>query len=110
MLIGRFWKTKLPWILVFEVATSVESFQSKLSQQALRHLQGTEFKTMDADESLELMFRAATAPEVERSLWISSALSKTLLDRQKHNIQSVRSFMQSCKVNSPILPKVYACS
>ena len=99
----RFWKTKLPWILVFEIATSVENFQSKFSQQALQHLQGTEFEMMDADDSLELMFRAATAPDVERSLWMSSALSKTLLDRQKHNIQSVQSFVQSYKVKPPIL-------
>ncbi|MCJ1310954.1 hypothetical protein MMC25_004623 [Agyrium rufum] len=93
----RSWKDRLPLVLLFEVATSTENFQQKLPQSILRHLTGTEFETMDAEESLELIFRAVTAPDVERSLWLSPALSKTLLDRQTQNIQSAQALIESCK-------------
>ena len=57
---------------------------------------------MDAEESLELIFRAITAPDAERFLWLGPALSKMLLDRQTENIQSAQALIESCKVGELI--------
>ena len=94
------WQGRIPLILIFEIGTSIDLFQEKLSRATIRRLQGVSFEMKDAAETLEMMFRTATAPEESRSLYIGAGLLKMFLDRQIEHVQSVQAFMQSLKVSS----------
>ncbi|MCJ1242868.1 hypothetical protein MMC30_000064 [Trapelia coarctata] len=91
------WQGRIPFVLLFEIATSVELFQEKLPRATIRRLQGTSFETKDAAETLELMFEAFTSPRQSRLLYIGPNVSKMLLDRQMEYTQSAQAFIGSLK-------------
>ncbi|MCJ1384856.1 hypothetical protein MMC17_007974 [Xylographa soralifera] len=91
------WQGRIPFVLIFEIGTSIDLFQEKLSRATIRRLQGISFETKDATETLEMMFRTVTAPEESRSLYIGAGLLKMFLDRQIEHVQSVQAFIQSLK-------------
>ncbi|MCJ1391720.1 hypothetical protein MMC18_004585 [Xylographa bjoerkii] len=91
------WQGRIPFILVFEIGTSIDLFQEKLPRATIQRLQGTSFETKDAAETLELMFRTVTGPDESRSLYIGAGLLKMFLDRQMEHVQSVQTFIQSLK-------------
>ncbi|MCJ1287384.1 hypothetical protein MMC26_006733 [Xylographa opegraphella] len=91
------WQGRIPFVLVLEIGTSIDLFQEKLSRATIRRLQGTSFEMKDAVETIEMMFRTATAPGESASLYIGAGLLKMFLDRQIEHIQSVHAFMQSLK-------------
>ena len=92
------WLDRIPFVLVFEVATSVELFQEKLSRHALRLLSATVFEAKSSTEILDLLFRCATSPDETRFLWLGANASKLLLDRQTEHIQSARGFITAMQV------------
>lgn len=93
------WQDRIPFLLIFEIATSIELFQEKLSRQTICHLQGTAFEGRDASEILDVLFKSATTREGTKGLWIGSGASKLLLDRQTEHIPSANSFITSLKVS-----------
>jgi len=92
------WQGRIPFVLLFEIATSVELFQEKLPRATIRRLQETAFETEDAAETLELMFESATMPRESRVLYIGPNVFKMLLDRQMEHTQSAQAFIGSLKV------------
>ena len=92
------WQGRIPFLLLFEIATSVELFQEKLPRATIRRLQGTSFETKDAAETLELMVESATASDTTRFLFIGPNVYKMLLDRQMEYTQSAQAFIGSLKV------------
>ena len=92
------WLDRIPFVLIFEVATSVELFQEKLSRHALRLLRATVFEAKSSTEILDLLFRCATSPDETRFLWLGANTSKLLLDRQTEHIQSARGFVTAMQV------------
>ncbi|MCJ1478915.1 hypothetical protein MMC13_007599 [Lambiella insularis] len=91
------WQERIPFILVFEIGTSVDLFQEKLSRSTLRHLRGSIFETKNVAETLELAFGAATDCHNPRSLFIGASLYKVFLDRQMENSQNPQAFVESLK-------------
>ena len=74
-----------------------------MSQATMRYLDGVAFESVDAEQSLERMFEAATSPDIHRLMWIGPGLSKLMLDRQLEHIQSANAFTQASKVSSSLL-------
>ena len=70
--------------------------QDKLTQAAIRSLQGTEI--IVAQSETEDLFRAAASPEDTRVLWLGPGLSRVMIQRQDESIQSVSLFVQAVKV------------
>ena len=99
----RSWSDRIPSVFLLEIATSIENLQEKMSQATMRHLDGVAFESIDAEESLERIFKAATFPDVHRSMWIGPGPSKLILDRQLEHVQSVNAFIQASKVSSSLL-------
>ncbi|MCJ1417094.1 hypothetical protein MMC32_003433 [Xylographa parallela] len=91
------WQGRIPIVLIFEIGTSIDLFQEKLSRATVRRLQGVSFETKDAGETLEMMFRTVTAADDSRSLYVGAGLLKMCLDRQFEHVQSVQAFIQSLK-------------
>lgn len=47
------WTDRIPLVLLFGIATSIDSLQAKLSRKAVRCIQGTRFDTVPASRALE---------------------------------------------------------
>lgn len=88
---------RIPLVLLFGIATSVESLQEKLSQSTLRHLEGVQFDVERPDESLEQIFRSTCGRTC--TLRLGSNLSKMLLDRNRDSVQSLQSFTVALKAS-----------
>ena len=86
-------------MFLFEIAVSIDNFKVKMARAAMRHLRGVALEATSAEQTTELMFKAVTAPENPRSMWIGPGISKALLDRQLEHIQSSQAFIQALKVS-----------
>lgn len=93
------WQGRIPFILVFEIGTSVDLFQEKLSRSTLRRLRGRSFETRNAMETLDVVFGAATDCHNPRSLFVGANLYKMFFDRQMEKIQDPQAFVESLKVS-----------
>jgi hypothetical protein len=50
------WLDRLPFVLLFGIATSAESFEDRLSGKSLRYLDGEKFDVTQSDEIIEKLF------------------------------------------------------
>ena len=96
--ISSSWQDKIPLILVFETATSIELFQEKLPRAAIRRLRGTSFLARDPIETLELMFRCGTSPTTPGLFFLGASVCKMLMDRQIEYAHGTRALIQALKV------------
>lgn len=93
-MVSSCWKDRIPFVLLFGIATSCKLFQSNLSRSAIRSLEGRQFdiERADPEELLKMIHREP------RSIFLGSGLCKSLVDRQKDFIQSPQSLIQAIKV------------
>lgn len=91
------WHARIPFVLLFGIATSTESLQDRLSRSALRCLEGKEFDVVQTDKLLEQVF-LSTIDSSERSIWMGPGLVSMLLDRQKDHVQNITEFVDALKV------------
>jgi origin recognition complex subunit 3 len=94
----RIWSNRIPLLLLFGIATSVENLQDRLSQKAARCLTGQQFDVIQSDEILEQTF-AAAAIQGEPKLWMGPQLSNMLLQRHHENLLSSQDFVDSLQVS-----------
>ena len=91
------WNDRIPFILLFGIATSVGIFQEKLSQTTLRLLlQGSEFEVNQLD--VEALFKAVTYPDHSSSPWLGARLSRMILQRHRDHVQTSTDFIRTVKV------------
>lgn len=93
------WSNRIPFVLLFGIATSVEHFEEKLSKDTIRYLDGSTFDVHQVD--IEVIFKAFHSEQP--ILWVGPGLSKTILQRQKDYIQSHSTFINSLKVTTIVL-------
>lgn len=85
------WLDRLPFILLFGIATSADSFEDRLSGRSLRYLEGERFDVTQSDDILEKLF-SATVASLDNRLFIGPQLCRRMLDRQKDHVQNVQDF------------------
>jgi origin recognition complex subunit 3 len=90
------WLDRLPFVLLFGIATSAESFEDRLSGKSLRYLEGQKFDVTQSDEIIEKMFRVTVASS-GTPLRIGPNLCRRMLDRQKDHVQNVQDFSDGLK-------------
>ena len=90
------WNDRIPFILLFGIATSVDLFQEKLSQTTLRLLHGSEFEVNQLD--VEALFKAVTYPDLSSSPWLGAGLSRMILQRHRDHVQTSTDFIRTVKV------------
>jgi origin recognition complex subunit 3 len=81
------WLDRIPFVCLFNVATSVEFLQERLSRSAVRCLDGRLFDAAPSSAETQLVFSAITHPETR--LWLGPTLLASALERQSDYIQSV---------------------
>jgi origin recognition complex subunit 3 len=90
------WLDRLPFVLLFGIATSAESFEERLSGKSLRYLEGEKFDVTQSDEVIEELF-SATVASTDVRLHVGPALCRRMLDRQKDHVQNVQDFCDGLK-------------
>ncbi|KAF1830328.1 origin recognition complex subunit [Decorospora gaudefroyi] len=90
------WLDRLPFVLLFGLATSAENFEERLAGNSLRFLEGQKFDVIQSDEIIEKLLHATVASTDVR-LHIGSNLCRRMLDRQKDHVQSTQDFCDGLK-------------
>ncbi|TVY35860.1 Origin recognition complex subunit [Lachnellula subtilissima] len=90
------WMDRIPFTLLFGIATSVELFQERLSRAASRCLYGFRFDVEQTSSILERIFQSAVANS-KASLRLGSEIVASLMERQHDHVQSVQSFIVALK-------------
>lgn len=82
-------------MILFNIATSIELFQEKLSRDAIRRLEGAEFRVERLD--VEEVFQ--TINDYCSTLWLGPRLSDQTLQQQRDYIQSPLALKEAVKVS-----------
>lgn len=81
------WHGRIPFACLFNVATSVEFLQQRLSNSAVRCLDGRVFDAELSADEVEQVFEAITSSEA--AVWLGPSLASHMLERQSDYIQSI---------------------
>ncbi|KAH7399577.1 origin recognition complex subunit [Pyrenochaeta sp. MPI-SDFR-AT-0127] len=90
------WLDRIPFVLLFGIATSAESFEDRLSGKSLRYLQGDKFDVTQSDDIIEKLF-SATIASTGIQLRMGPNLCRRILDRQKDHVQNIQDFCDGLK-------------
>ena len=88
---------RIPVILLFGIATSIDLFQEKLSQATLRLLRGTHFEVNQLE--IDDLFKAVVKPVQPFNLWLGAGLSRLILQRHRDYVQTASDFIRTIKVS-----------
>jgi len=89
---------RIPFVILFGIATSVELFHERLPRSASRCLYGVQVDVEQTSSILERIFQKAVANS-GASLRLGPDLVSNLMERQHGHVQSVQSFIVALKVN-----------
>lgn len=92
----RSWRPRIPFTLLFGIATSVELLQSRLLKSACRHIYGAQFDGVQRESTLETIFTAAIASS-DLPVRMGPAVLKWMLDRQRDQVAGIQLFVSSLK-------------
>lgn len=81
------WRDRIPFVCLFNIATSVDFLQQRLSRAAVQSLDGELFDAAPSTGEVQLVFSAITQPDTR--LWIGPTLFASALERQSDYIQSI---------------------
>ncbi|KAI7082771.1 hypothetical protein KC356_g8097 [Hortaea werneckii] len=90
-----YWQDRIPFVLLFSVATSVEFLQQRLSREAIKCLDGRLFDVAPSGEVLEQMMNTITS--TDPPIYIGPTVMGMALERQSDYIQSIDSFVDALK-------------
>ncbi|KAL7629340.1 Origin recognition complex subunit 3 [Parahypoxylon ruwenzoriense] len=85
------WLNRIPFTLLFGIATSVELFQARLLKSTCQCLYGDQFDVEQSTSIVDKIFKAAVAHS-EASLRLGSSLLYSLLERQQDQVSSIPVF------------------
>jgi origin recognition complex subunit 3 len=97
---------RIPFVLLFGVATSLDLFRERLSRTASRFLDGVQFDVAQTSSVLERIFQKAVAGS-EAPLRLGTVLVSTLMERQHDHVQSIQSFIAALKVSLQVVYSVH---
>jgi origin recognition complex subunit 3 len=92
------WVDRIPFVLLFGIATSVDLFHERLSRAASRCLYGAQFDVEQISLILERVFQKAIAGS-KAPLRLGPTLVSSLMERQHDHVQSVQAFTAALKVS-----------
>ncbi|KAK0309448.1 Origin recognition complex subunit 3 [Friedmanniomyces endolithicus] len=89
------WQNRIPFACLFNIATSIDFLQQRLSKAAVKALAGQVFDVALSSAEIEQVCEAMF--DTDTPLWIGSGLVSTMLERQHDYIVSVDSFVAAVK-------------
>lgn len=87
---------RIPFTLLFGVATSVDLLQARLLKSACQLLYGAQFDVVQTNAILERVFKPAVAGS-DVVLRLGPSLLQSLVDRQHDHVAGIHSFLSSLK-------------
>ncbi|KAL1890407.1 Origin recognition complex subunit 3 [Sporothrix stenoceras] len=90
------WLDRIPFVLLFGVATSVDLFQARLPKQAAHRLSAAQFDVAPSSAVLDRLVRRAVAA-ADVPLRIGPSLLRSLAERQDEQVTGVSVFVNSLK-------------
>ncbi|CAK7215277.1 Origin recognition complex subunit 3 [Sporothrix curviconia] len=90
------WLDRIPFVLLFGVATSVDLFQARLPKQAAHRLTAAQFDVAPSSAVLDRLVRRAVAA-ADVPLRIGPSLLRSLAERQDEQVTGVSVFVNSLK-------------
>ena len=88
---------RIPFALLFGIATSVELFHERLSRAASRCLYGAQFEVEQTSEIFEEIFEKVIAG-LDAPLRLGPGILSSIVERQHDHVQSVQAFTAALKV------------
>ncbi|KAI9741091.1 MAG: hypothetical protein M1834_002804 [Cirrosporium novae-zelandiae] len=89
------WLDRIPFVLLFGIATSIDLFHEKLLRSTIRQMEGRAFEVESAEKALNSIFIATIRQELSGRMWLGPGLSNMLLERQRDHLQSPQAFTRS---------------
>ncbi|KAI9725181.1 MAG: hypothetical protein M1828_003362 [Chrysothrix sp. TS-e1954] len=83
--------------LVFGIASSLELFEDRLSNTAIRCIDGQQFSLPAATTMFDSVFETCVSSDDILPLQIGPGLCESLIDRQTNHLQSVENFVRAIK-------------
>ena len=93
------WLDRIPFVLLFGIATSVDLFHERLSRAATRCLYGTQFDVEQTSSVLETIFQRVVAG-LGAPIRLGAGLASSLVERQHDHVLSIQAFIASLKVQT----------
>ncbi|EGX90629.1 origin recognition complex subunit [Cordyceps militaris CM01] len=90
------WRPRIPFTLLFGIATSVELLQARLLKSTCRQIYGGQFDDVQTDTILESVFKGAVAAS-DVPVRLGAPLLRWMLDRQRDQVAGIQSFISSLK-------------
>ncbi|KAG6008948.1 hypothetical protein E4U21_003498 [Claviceps maximensis] len=90
------WRPRIPFTLLFGIATSVDLLQARLLKSACRLIYGGQFDGVQTANILETVFKGAVA-SADVPLRLGPSLLQSMLERQHEQVAGIQSFISSLK-------------
>ncbi|POR31822.1 Uncharacterized protein TPAR_07934 [Tolypocladium paradoxum] len=90
------WRPRIPFTLLFGIATSVELLQARLLKSACRLIYGAQFDCVQTGTILEAVFKGAVAAG-DVPLRLGALLLRGMLGRQHDQVAGIQAFISSLK-------------
>ncbi|KFA74810.1 hypothetical protein S40288_03511 [Stachybotrys chartarum IBT 40288] len=90
------WRPRIPFVLLFGVATSVDLLQARLLKAACRVIYGAQFDVVQTSTILETVFQTAVAA-CDVPLRLGASTLRGMLDRQHDQVAGIQAFIASLK-------------
>ncbi|EEQ88891.1 origin recognition complex subunit 3 [Blastomyces dermatitidis ER-3] len=90
------WVDRIPFVLLFGIATSVELFEARLPRSLVNLLQGCRFDIQDSGDSVNRIYTTLQMCQ-EGTLWLGHNVSRILFERSKDHFQSPEGFANGIK-------------
>lgn len=87
------WNDRIPFVLLFGIATSVDMFLDNISQATVKRLHCGIFNVVQLE--IEEIFKAASSLDAPVGPWLGPSLSSAILQRQKDYLQNISAFTQT---------------
>lgn len=94
------WRPRIPFTLIFGIATSVELLQARLLKSACHQIDGAQFDAVQTSSILETVFNIAVAAD-DVPVRVGASVLRGMLDRQQDQVAGIQAFINSLKVGSP---------
>lgn len=95
---SRAWSDRIPFVLLFGISTSIDSFKDKLSLGVTSHLRSMEFSTDPVDS--EHIFQAIISPKISCP-WLGPNISRAILHPGNDQARGISYFSRSLKASRP---------
>ena len=90
------WLDRLPLVLLFGIATTIELFEARLPKSTIRLLNGQVFDVSAQGDKLYDIYKAVQSGSSAR-LWLGPAVSSVLLERSRDQDEKMESFAQAIR-------------